>query len=71
MSNKQNEIFEEAKKEYETKCDKCGKMYTIEETYGANGSDEYSQMEYGHDFYCIYRNIDPNNRPYVKEVSKL
>ena len=52
-------------------CNKCLKPFYVQETYGANGSDEYSQVEIGHDFYCVYRNIDPMNRKFVKEVAKV
>lgn len=55
----------------EKKCDVCKKMYYIQETYGVNGSDEYHEMEIGHSWDCDYRNIDPRNRPYVKEVEVL
>lgn len=72
MSNKQTEIFEEAKMEaeQEKKCNVCGRMYFIQESYGVNGSDEYLATEIGHDFSCPFRNIDPSNRKFVKEVQK-
>jgi hypothetical protein len=62
------ETYMQAIKPTETKCDKCGKMWYIQESYGANDTDEYYETEVGHDFNCVYRNIDHNNRPYVKEV---
>lgn len=72
MSLKQNDHYEEAKmeaeQEKETKCNVCNKMYFIQESYGVNGTDEFYATEVGHDFYCIYRNIDPMNRPFVEEV---
>lgn len=55
----------------ETKCDNCQRMYHIQESYGANGSDEYYETEIGHAFDCPFRNIDPNNKPYVKEVAQI
>ena len=75
MSLKQNDHYEEAKMEAEhekeTKCNVCNKMYFIQESYGANDTDEFYATEVGHSFNCPFRNIDPMNRPFVKEVQKL
>ena len=51
------------------KCNVCKKKYYVQESYGANGSDEYYETEIGHAFDCEYRNIDPKNREFVKEVA--
>ncbi len=66
MSHKGNDQYNENMAELE--CTICHKHYTVEESYGVNGSDEYLATEIGHAFDCPFRNIDPKNRKFVKEV---
>lgn len=47
-------------------CDVCNRKFYIQESYGVDGRDETYETEIGHAWTCPFRNIDPNNRPYVK-----
>lgn len=49
------------------KCEYCKSYFFVKEEYGKNGSDEYSEIEIGHKFECIYHEIDPINRRYVNK----